>query len=160
MEITKAIIKDNTVILTVNNANDLNKIYLDSVSNYKNIESSDDNVHTKVITQFFIEDNIIVLDIQAMKENAFVVTLISDIEKVQALAIDNDAIYKLKVKMLTNLYGKCLTFDDKEKIIMVHFRSNLFQYAIDNNLLYDSIMHYKSLDRILNDRKTNNICCI
>lgn len=160
MEITKAIIKDNTIILTVNGITDLDKVYLDSVYNDDFIESDDDLMHTYVIENFLIDEQTVIIDITTIKDNAFVVTIISGEDKESALAIDYDELYQLKVNMIINFCGKCLNSKDKERIVMIQFRNNLLQYSIDNKLLYDSIAHYKSLDRLLNDKIVNNNCCL
>lgn len=126
-----------------------------------NISSDIDDDHTYIITEYIMIDNIITIDITAIKENAFVVTVIDENqEKSQAITIDEGAIYELKIQMLLNNCNRCLDSHDKEKIILLQLRSNLLQYSLNNNMLLDSIMHYKDVDRILNDRVTNNKCCL
>ena len=159
MKITKATIENNNLIITLDNSNNVTKVYLDSVTNAQNIYSEDDSEHTHVITDNLGNSSTFTLDISAIKDNAFIVTVIAE-SKAVALAIDYKELYYSKVHMLTNFCDTCMNKCQKEKIIMVELRSNLLDYAVSNGMTDDAIKHYIDLDRILNDSINDNICCL
>lgn len=158
MKVTKATITDNTLAITLDGSNNVSKIYLDTVCNYNNIYSDSDEDHSHVITDNLGNNSSFSIDISAIKDKAYIVTVIST-EKVIALAIDDKQLYYDKVHMITNFCNTCMNKCQKEKIIMVELRSNLLVYALANDLTEDAIKHYVDLDRILNDSVNNNICC-
>lgn len=158
MKVTKATITDNTLAITLDSSNNVSKIYLDTVCNYNNIYSDSDEDHSHVITDNLGNKSSFDIDISAIKDKAYIVTVIST-EKVIALAIDDKQLYYDKVHMITNFCNTCMDKCQKEKIIMVELRSNLLDYALANDLTEDAIKHYVDLDRILNDGINNNICC-
>lgn len=158
MKVTKATITDNTLAITLDSSNNVSKIYLDTVCNYNNIYSDSDEDHSHVITDNLGNKSSFDIDISAIKDKAYIVTVIST-EKVIALAIDDKQLYYDKVHMITNFCNTCMDKCQKEKIIMVELRSNLLDYALANDLTEDAIKHYVDLDRILNDSVNNNICC-
>lgn len=159
MKITKATIENNNLIITLDSSNNVTKMYLDSVTNSQNIYSEDDSEHTHTITDSLGNNSTFTLDISAIKDNAFIVTVIAE-SKATALAIDDKELYYSKVRMLTNFCDTCMNKCQKEKIIMVELRSNLLDYAVSNGMTDDAIRHYIDLDRILNDSINDNICCL
>lgn len=158
MKVTKATITDNTLAITLDGSNNVSKIYLDTVCNHNNIYSDSDEDHSYVITDNLGNNSSFSIDIFAIKDKAYIVTVIST-EKAIALAIDDKQLYYDKVHMITNFCNTCMDKCQKEKIIMVELRSNLLDYALANDLTEDAIKHYVDLDRILNDSVNNNICC-
>lgn len=158
MKVTKATITDNTLAITLDSSNNVGKIYLDTVCNYNNIYSDSDEDHSHIITDDLGNKSSFNIDISAIKDKAYIVTVIST-EKAIALAIDDKQLYYDKVHMITNFCNTCMNKCQKEKIIMVELRSNLLDYALANDLTEDAIKHYVDLDRILNDSVNNNICC-
>ncbi len=158
MKVTKATITDNTLAITLDGSNNVSKIYLDTACNYNNIYSDSDEDHSHVITDGLGNNSSFDIDISAIKDKAYIVTVIST-EKAIALAIDDKQLYYDKVHMITNFCNTCMDKCQKEKIIMVELRSNLLDYALANDLTEDAIKHYVDLDRILNDSVNNNICC-
>lgn len=159
MKIIEAIIKNDSLIITLDNSANITKLYLDNIYNEKNIYSDDDSNHTYVITEGLGNNNTFTIDISAIKEKAFIVTVIGS-DKDITLAIDKDTLYQDILTMLCNYCDTCLCTASKERILMVELRSNLLKYALDNNLTKDAIKHYIDLDRILNDKIINNTCCI
>lgn len=158
MKVTKATITDNTLAITLDSSNNVSKIYLDTVCNYNNLYSDSDEDHSHVITEGLGNNSSFDIDVSAIKDKAYIVTVIST-EKAIALAIDDKQLYYDKVHMITNFCNTCMDKCQKEKIIMVELRSNLLDYALANDLTEDAIKHYVDLDRILNDSINNNICC-
>lgn len=159
MKITEAIIENDDLIITLDSSANVTKLYLDTIYNEKNIYSEDDLDHTYIITEGLGNNSTFTIDISAMKEKAFIVTVVSSNKDI-TLAIDKDALYQDILTMLCNYCDTCLCTASKERILMVELRSNLLKYALDNNLTKDAIKHYIDLDRILNDRIINNTCCI
>lgn len=162
MKITKATIENNNLTIILDSANDVQKVYLDDITNFSNIHSDDDSEHTHVITEGLGNQDTFTIDISAITNKAYIVTVVTE-TKVNALAIDNESLYYSKVRMIENLYTLCKTCPtkcQKEKIIISELRSNLLDYAIQNNMTDDAIRHYIDLDRILNDSINNNICCL
>lgn len=159
MKITEASIKNDNLIITLDSSVNVTKLYLDDIYNEKNMYSEDDLDHTHVITDGLGNNSTFTIDISAIKEKAFIVTVIGS-DKDITLVIDKDALYQDILIMLCNYCDTCLNTANKERILMVELRSNLLKYALENNLTKDAIKHYIDLDRILNDKIINNTCCI
>lgn len=159
MKITKATITDNTLVITLDSSYDVSKIYLDLINDCANMYSDQDEDHFHVITENLGNKSSFNIDISAIKDKAYIITVVST-EKVIALAIDDKQLYYDKIHMITNFCNTCMNKCQKEKIIMVELRSNLLDYALQNDLTEDAIKHYIDLDRILNDGINNNTCCV
>lgn len=159
MKITKATITDNTLAITLDSSYDVNKVYLDTIYNHDNMYSDSDENHSYVITDNLGNNSSFTIDISAIKEDAYIVTVVST-EKTIALAIDDKQLYYAKVRMITNFCNTCMNVCQKEKVIMVELRSNLLDYALQNDLTEDAIKHYIDLDRILNNNINDNMCCV
>lgn len=159
MKVTKATITDNTLVITLDSNYEVSKIYLDDVNKRDNIYSDSDEDHLYVFTENLGNKSSFNIDISAIKDKAYIVTIVST-EKVIALAIDDKQLYYDKVHMITNFCNTCMDKCQKERIVMVELRSNLLDYALQNDLTEDAINHYVDLDRILNDSVNNNMCCI
>lgn len=140
--------KDQLVIKLGASAN-ITKIYLDELSNKDNIYSTKDTDHTYVITEDLGNKDSFSIDVSEYDQNQFIVTLKTSDESVSALAIDKEQLYYNIVDLLTKFCSTCLDKASLEKILMCQFRSNLLNYALENNLLDDSIEHYIDLCRII-----------
>lgn len=92
MKITEAIIKNDNLVITLDNSANVTKLYLDDIYNEKNIYSENDSDHTYVITEGLGNNSTFTIDISAIKEKAFIVTVIDSSRNI-ALAIDKDALY-------------------------------------------------------------------
>lgn len=159
MKITKATITDNTLVITLDSSYDVSKVYLDLINDCANMYSDQDEEHFHVITENLGNKSSFNIDISAIKDKAYIITVVST-EKVIALAIDDKQLYYDKIHMITNFCNTCMNKCQKEKIIMTELRSNLLDYALQNDLTEDAIKHYIDLDRILNDSINNNTCCV
>lgn len=77
---------------------------------------------------------------------------------IEDIIIDPKELYYKKINMLTSFCDTCLDKHQKEKIIMCMFKSQLLDYALDNNLTEDAQQYYKDLDRLL-EISTSKTCC-
>lgn len=156
MKIISTSIDNNTLTIRVS-GNTVNKIYLDSVLNKSNIYSQNDEDHDYVITSPIVSDGTIEIDIAEYDATSFIVSVVSDSNAV-AIAIDQKNLYYRKVNMLTQFCETCLDKHQKEKILMCDFKSQLLEYALDNNLTEDAIDYYVDLCRLL-DIPLKHTCC-
>lgn len=77
---------------------------------------------------------------------------------IEDITINPEELYNKKVNMLTSFCNTCLDKHQKEKIVMCMFKSQLLEYALNNNLTEDAQQYYKDLDRLL-EIPDNKTCC-
>lgn len=157
MKIINTKIEDNTLTITLDSADAITKVYLDSVLNKVNMHSTDDTKHNYVIDNPVINSNIITIDLTEYNATSFIVSVIGS-ENAHAIAYDEKNLYYQKVNLLTTYCYTCLDKHQKEKILMLQFKSQLFDYAIANGLTEDAIDYYVDTCRLL-DIPSNHTCC-
>ena len=157
MKIINTTIEGNQLSIVLDDTTSVTKVYLDSVINKKNMHSENDDDHTYVITDITPVDNTIAIDITEYNATSFIVTVIGE-NTVHAIAYDAKNLYYQKVNMLTSFCYTCLDKHQKEKILMLQFKSQLLDYAVANNLTEDAIDYYTDICRMLNI-PTNHTCC-
>lgn len=157
MKIINTKLEDNTLIINLDDASAITKVYLDDVSNKKNMYSLSDKDHDHVISTPTAYDNTITLDVAEYGPTALIVTVVGGNNDV-SFAIDQKSLYYRKVNMLVTFCNTCLDKHQKEKILMCDFKSQLLDYAITNNLTEDAIGFYVDICRLL-DISLGRTCC-
>lgn len=131
------------------------------------IDDTDQSEEVLAISEI-IENANTVITITDLEETAYIVTIIAD-ETVRELVYDKNNLYHNAVSLLTSFCNTCLDKHQKEKIMLYGLKSQLFDYAMVNDLLEDSISYYTDICRLLgiptgktcckNSRATNCIKC-
>ena len=147
MKILESTINGFTLNVKLDSSVEVYKVYLDSLSNEDNFFSENDESHTHtIVINNTVSD--ISIDITKFKETAFVVTVVS-LTNDKSLAIDKDALYTAKTKMLVTFCDTCLDDTRKNLIVLCELRSNLLDYALQYESLLTALQLYKDLARIL-----------
>lgn len=148
MKITDINIVNNNIVVSVDNTENISKIYIDSIYNYDNIFSINDDDHTYTIMQFNVVDNTIQIDLQSNEDidtSAFIVT----INGISKFYFDKKELYYKSIDLLTEYCSTCLDKEQKEKLLLFILKDELLQYAISNNILEDQVNMYKDIARLL-----------
>lgn len=157
MKIINSVLKDDTLTITLDANTNISKVYLDSILNQSNMYSNEDDKHTHTISNIAIEDNEIIVDVSEYEETSFIVSVLTTSEdRDEILAINQQELYLAKVNLLNTYCSTCLDKHQKEVIVMCNFKSQLLEYALDNNLTEDSINHYIDLSRLLGMHSCHN----
>lgn len=149
MKIISTKIENNNLIINVDTASQVVKVYIDSFSNKKNMYSKQDADHEYVITDIISVGNVITIDVTDKYDSALIITIVGTVNDV-ALSIDYKSLYYAKVNALVQYCNTCLDKQQKERIVLCDFYSQLLQYSLDNSLTEDAIGHYQDIKRILN----------
>lgn len=157
MKIINSVLKDNTLTITLDANTSIGKVYLDSILNQNNMYSDEDTKHTHTITDIAIEDNEIIVDVSEYEETSFIVSVLTtNGDRDEIIAIDQQELYLAKVNLLNTYCSTCLDKHQKHVIMMCDFKSQLLNYALDNNLTEDAISHYIDLSRLLGMHSCHN----
>lgn len=101
MKIINAILKNDTITITLDAKANVHKVYLDSIVNQKNMYSDEDEKHTYVISDFVTQDNTVIVDITEYNETSFIVSVLtSEGNRDEAIAIDQNELYLAKVNLI------------------------------------------------------------
>lgn len=157
MEIINIKIEDNLLTIELDTAAEVTKVYLDSVISNKDYHSDKDEDHEIVINDPEIDNKTITIDISEYNATSFIVTIVGN-NTIHAVAYDEKNLYYQKVNLLTSFCSTCLDKHQKEKILMLQFKSQLLDYAMANSLTEDAIQYYTDICRLLNI-PSNHTCC-
>lgn len=157
MKIINTKIEDNILTITLDSVDSVTKVYLDNILNREKIHSTNDEDHTYVVQPVNVTNNVITIDITNYNNTSFIVTVLGS-ENAHSIAYDEKNLYYQKVNMLTSFCYTCLDKHQKEKILMLQFKSQLLDYAIANNLTEDAIDYYIDICRLL-DMPSTHTCC-
>ena len=171
MKITDISLVDNTLIITLDSAAGVSKVYIDELGNVKDRYSVVDSDHTWTVTDFTNQGNIITIDISNLKpeldKSAFTVL----INNVLGFYYDEKELYNKEICLLTEFCSTCLDKQQKEREILFVIKYELMKYAKEHELIEDQIATYTDLARMLNIdvklnalnirncRCTNKKCC-
>lgn len=122
------------------------KIYLDTCDNYNNVWSDKDEDHTIVLN----EKTGSILTVTELDHTAYIVTIISETDKLHVMVYDEENLYNHMVNTLIQHCDNCLDKQQKEKMMLCDLQYNLLRFATENDLFEDIIVHYNSLCRTLN----------
>lgn len=156
MKIANITIEENNVVITLDAAAEVTKVYIDTLDNDANKYSATDSEHIWVITDFTMEDSTITIDYTVLDpeldRSAFTV-LIND---VLGFYYDEKELYNKEICLLTEFCSTCLDKAEKEREVLFVIKYELMKYAKDNELIEDQISTYRDLARMLNiDTKLN-----
>ena len=157
IEIINTKIENNILTITLNSTNSVSKVYLDSVLAKNTYHSTEDTEHDIVINSPQMNDTTITIDITEYNATSFIVSVVGN-NTTHAIAYDEKNLYYQKVNMLTTFCYTCLDKHQKEKILMLQFKSQLLDYAVSNRLTEDAIEYYIDICRLL-DIPSNHTCC-
>ena len=155
MNITNITLTDSTITIVVDESVSTgDKIYLDTVDNYSNRYSDNDENHTWVVTgKTGTTITIQLTDLEPeLDTSAFTVT----IKGVLGFYYDLEELYHKEVSLYTSFCNTCLDKEQKERIALFMLKYNLLDYATENNLVEDQVEHYRDLARMLGVDTSNN----
>ena len=142
--------KDRGISIENVNHSPVEKIWIDTLDNVDNMYSTKDSDHSYTITEFDgQEDDDVAINfdrVPGLDKSAFIVT--ADGDDIGFYFDDNELLYK-EVDLLTNYCSTCLDQHQKERIVLFMVKFNLFQYAVENELLEDQIQYYMDLARLV-----------
>lgn len=156
MKIINTKIENNILNIELDSAAEVTKVYLDSVLS-RTYHSDNDEDHEIVIDRPQTDDTNININIEEYDSTSFIVTVIGN-ETAHTIAYDEKNLYYQKVNTLINFCYTCLDKHQKEKILMLQFKSQLLDYAKANNLTEDAIQYYIDICRLL-DIPSKHMCC-
>lgn len=125
-------------------------------STEEEIDGTDQSEEVVIISEN-VENTNTIITFTDLEETAYIVTVITD-ETVRELVYDKNNLYHSTVSLLTSFCNTCLDKHQKEKIMLYGLKSQLFDYAMVNDLLEDSISYYTDICRLL-DIPTGKTCC-
>lgn len=153
-------VNDNKLTIICDKA--ATKVYIDSVCNSANVYSMEDDKHDHSFkdlkdldtsNKFEYEINLP----EGLDMSAFTVTANYSESSEAALYYDTKELYYKEVNLLTEYCNTCLDKQQKEKLVLFILKQQLFQYAIENNLIDDQIAYYKDLARMLKIEVKSNM---
>ena len=156
MKIINTKIENNLLTIELDSVAGVTKVYLDGILS-KTYHSSNDADHEIIISSLQISDNSININIEEYDATSFIVTVVGS-ETAHAIAYDEKNLYYQKVNTLVSFCYTCLDKHQKEKILMLQFKSQLLDYAKVNNLTEDAVQYYVDICRLL-DIPNEHICC-
>lgn len=156
MKIINAKIENNLLTIELDSAAEVTKVYLDSVLS-RTYHSDSDGDHEIVIDRPQTDSNNININIEEYNATSFIVTVIGN-ETAHAIAYDEKNLYYQKVNTLVNFCYTCLDKHQKEKILMLQFKSQLLDYTKANNLTEDAIQYYVDICRLLGIPNEHTCC--
>lgn len=146
MEILNIEVTD-VVKITLDNAESVSKVYVDTLDNVKNRYSDKEEEHTYSVS-VSPADNIITINIEeelkGLDKSAFTVL----INNVLGFYYDDKELYYKQVELLTNPCSTCLSKHNKERIMLFLLKKELFDYALEHNM-DERIFYYIDIARML-----------
>lgn len=145
MDIT---IKDGIISITVDSGI-VDKLYIDTLDNVKNMYSDNDDDHSYTVTDFERSSNTITVDSTALSPELDTSAFIITVGALQGFYYDDKELYNKEIEVLTEYCSTCLDKHQKERMVLFMVKYNLLQYAIANDLVEDQINYYIDLARML-----------
>lgn len=137
-------------------------LYIDALNNYKNRNSGNPEDHSMAILIMNTEGDVveisenrqfITLDSTSPFASAFTVTIYEAL----AFYYDAEELYYKQIDLLCNHCSTCLDDQQKDRIMLFMLKYNLFQYALEHDILDDIVQYYQDLARMLNINISNSI---
>lgn len=156
MKIANITIEENNIVITLDAATEVTKVYIDTLDNDANKYSATDSEHIWTIADFTMEGSKITIDYTVLDpeldKSAFTVL----INNVLGFYYDEKELYNKEICLLTEFCSTCLDKAEKEREVLFVIKYELMKYAKDNELIEDQISTYRDLARMLNiDTKLN-----
>lgn len=175
--IMKVELKDNIITITLDSPASVSKLYIDTLDNYENAYSSEDDKHSYTITSPSVSKNTIQIDSKTLSPELDTSAFLITVNGSKGFYYDDKELYYKEIDLLTNYCSTCLDQHQKERMVLFMIKYHLLQYAVSNNLIEDQVEYYIDLARMLGiDYKynakpiqcscnriincCNNYCCI
>lgn len=121
MDIT---IKDGIISITVNSGI-VDKLYIDTLDNVKNMYSDNDNDHSYTVTDFERSSNTITVDSTALSPELDTSAFIITVGALQGFYYDDKELYNKEIEVLTEYCSTCLDKHQKERMVLFMVKYNL-----------------------------------
>ena len=142
--------KDSTIVITLDSAASVSKVWIDTLDNYENMYSAEDDKHSYVVNSPSVSGTTIQINSETLSPeldtSAFLVTINSS----TGFYYDEKELYYKEIDLLTNFCSTCLDKHQKERMVLFMAKYHLLQYAEQNGLVEDQIDYYIDLARMLN----------
>lgn len=161
--IMKIELKDNIITITLDSATSVSKVWIDTLDNYDNMYSAEDEKHSYVIESPQVSGNTIQIDSETLSPELDTSAFLVTVNGSMGFYYDEKELYYKEIDLLTNFCSTCLDKHQKERMVVFMTRYHLFQYAVENNLIEDQVDHYIDLARMLGidfkyNAKLNCLC--
>ena len=175
--VMKVELKDNIITITLDSAASVSKVYIDTLDNYENAYSNEDDKHSYVVTSPNVSENTIQINSKTLSPELDTSAFLVTVNGSKGFYYDDKELYYKEVGLLTEYCSTCLDQYQKERMVLFMTKYNLLEYAVANNLIEDQVEYYMDLARMLgidykyNAKPTqyscnrivkccNNCCCL
>lgn len=121
MDIT---IKDGIISITVDSGI-VDKLYIDTLDNVKNMYSDNDDDHSYTVTDFERSSNTITVDSTALSPELDTSAFIITVGALQGFYYDDKELYNKEIEVLTEYCSTCLDKHQKERMVLFMVKYNL-----------------------------------
>ena len=162
--IMKIEMKDSTIVITLDSAASVSKVWIDTLDNYENMYSAEDDKHSYVVNSPSVSGTTVQINSETLSPELDTSAFLVTINGSTGFYYDEKELYYKEIDLLTNFCSTCLDKHQKERMVLFMTKYHLFQYAIANNLLEDQVNYYIDLARMLGidfkyNAKLNTLYC-
>lgn len=147
--IMKIELKDNIITITLDSAASVSKVWIDTLDNYDNMYSAEDEKHSYVIESPQVSRNTIQIDSETLSPELDTSAFLVTVNGSMGFYYDQKELYYKEIDLLTNFCSTCLDKHQKERMVLFMTKYHLFQYATENGLIEDQVDYYIDLARML-----------
>ena len=147
--VMKVELKDNKITITLDSAASVSKVYIDTLDNYENAYSNEDDKHSYVVTSPNVSGNTIQIDSKTLSPELDTSAFLVTVNGSKGFYYDDKELYYKEVGLLTEYCSTCLDQHQKERMVLFMTKYNLLEYAVANNLIEDQVEYYMDLARML-----------
>ena len=147
--IMKIELKDNIITITLDSAVSVSKVWIDTLDNYDNMYSAEDEKHSYVIESPQVSRNTIQIDSETLSPELDTSAFLVTVNGSMGFYYDQKELYYKEIDLLTNFCSTCLDKHQKERMVLFMTKYHLFQYATENGLIEDQVDYYIDLARML-----------
>lgn len=140
---------DNILTITLDETTSVSKVWIDTLDNYDNMYSAEDDKHSYVITSPQISRNTVQIDVETLSPELDTSAFLVTINGSMGFYYDKKELYYKEIDLLTNYCSTCLDKHQKERMVLFMTKYHLFQYAVENDLVEDQVNYYIDLARML-----------
>ena len=156
--------KDSTIVITLDSAASVSKVWIDTLDNYENMYSAEDDKHSYVVNSPSVSGTTVQINSETLSPELDTSSFLVTINGSTGFYYDEKELYYKEIDLLTNFCSTCLDKHQKERMVLFMTKYHLFQYAIANNLLEDQVNYYIDLARMLGidfkyNAKLNTLYC-
>ena len=147
--IMKIELKDNIITITLDSAASVSKVWIDTLDNYDNMYSAEDEKHSYVIESPQVSRNTVQINIETLSPELDTSAFLVTVNGSMGFYYDQKELYYKEIDLLTNFCSTCLDKHQKERMVLFMTKYHLFQYATENGLIEDQVDYYIDLARML-----------